>query len=941
VKRWWIVAIFPAAAAVLLLALWLARITIAVQLARHYFASHGVTSSVEIGDLGFSGVSGRFALGPAEAPVLSAEHIVLIFDPLRWRPYVTEVRLVQPVVRARLDNSGNLSFGPLQNWIDSLARQQGKSQYVSDHLQVSLRGLRLLLSTPAGPLEASGDADLQNNLPISLVLRARPGHMRYRDLDLAWQIASLAYDRKDATLSAQFDGTIKTPSVETQSLEGKLNAANFRWTAADKQFSATAQSVTLHAIEKSVGLEGKLDAANFRWTAADRQFSATVQSVALHAMAKSVGRKIPLAAPQLDLSASDLSVASTGKGLNTQADLSISGSAGADAALTSVQVADRQLASAVRQNLKRMTLNFAGHAEWREGVVRLVLSKPLTVMGAKGGTLTIPALTLSGGPDRFNAVAEASLKGPGLPPSSLSINNLVWSGGGFTSLATFSTRIDFLMLRGTNLAGRGSFSWQNGQYAFTPSGCVRVALAAFHPGNSDLARNMRGDLCAPPHQPLLTGEGLGWTLTGEARNTSADLPLEAVHLENVAAHLKFDGEGALRKGTAVVTAASVIDRATSMRFKQLAATGTASLDNGVWNGRFTVTGPKKAELGEATFTHDTASGLGSAHINAPHITFAQNGLQPVDLSPLLVALHRAEGSAALTADIHWTRDAITSQGRLNESLDFMTPLGRAHTVKSDIMLTSLLPPASAAGQGLEISRIDWTLPLSRVDVRYAFSPSNIHIDKADTDIAEGHASLGPLAISVANPGQITGSADIKSVSLNALVTTSNLGSKVKVAGKVSGHIPFALTPDGFRITNGHLAADGPGRLSVDRSLWAQGEAAISSNAVQDFAYQALETLAFDQMTADLNSVANGRLQIIFHIKGKSDPPKPQTAKVAVTDILNGTALYKPIPLPSGTAIDLTLDTSLNFDELLKSYAEAWSKSLSPEGHPDRPSGANP
>ena len=128
---------------------------------------------------------------------------------------------------------------------------------------------------------------------------------------------------------------------------------------------------------------------------------------------------------------------------------------------------------------------------------------------------------------------------------------------------------------------------------------------------------------------------------------------------------------------------------------------------------------------------------------------------------------------------------------------------------------------------------------------------------------------------------------------------------------------------------------------MDRSLWAQGEAAISSNAVQDFAYQALETLAFDQMTADLNSVANGRLQIIFHIKGKSDPPKPQTAKVAVTDILNGTALYKPIPLPSGTAIDLTLDTSLNFDELLKSYAEAWSKSLSPEGHPDRPSGANP
>jgi hypothetical protein len=88
------------------------------------------------------------------------------------------------------------------------------------------------------------------------------------------------------------------------------------------------------------------------------------------------------------------------------------------------------------------------------------------------------------------------------------------------------------------------------------------------------------------------------------------------------------------------------------------------------------------------------------------------------------------------------------------------------------------------------------------------------------------------------------------------------------------------------------------------------------------------------MSAELNSVAGGRLQVVFHIKGRSDPPKPQTANVAISDILNGTALYKPIPLPSGTPIDLTLDTSLNFDELLKSYAEAWSKRVNPEGHPD-------
>ena len=48
--------------------------------------------------------------------------------------------------------------------------------------------------------------------------------------------------------------------------------------------------------------------------------------------------------------------------------------------------------------------------------------------------------------------------------------------------------------------------------------------------------------------------------------------------------------------------------------------------------------------------------------------------------------------------------------------------------------------------------------------------------------------------------------------------------------------------------------------------------------MQDLAYQALENLAFDTLTADINSVADGRLQVIFHVKGRSDPPTPQQAE---------------------------------------------------------------
>ena len=123
-KRRLFSAIFLAALAVVLLALWLARTMIAVRFARSYFSSHGIASSVEIGELGLLGVSGRFALGPTDAPEVSAERIELHFDPLRWTPYVTEVRLVNSVVRVRVDESGKPTFGSLQGWIDSLSRHE-------------------------------------------------------------------------------------------------------------------------------------------------------------------------------------------------------------------------------------------------------------------------------------------------------------------------------------------------------------------------------------------------------------------------------------------------------------------------------------------------------------------------------------------------------------------------------------------------------------------------------------------------------------------------------------------------------------------------------------------------------------------------------------------------------------------------------------------------
>src|ERR1700761_1669818 len=77
-----------------------------------------------------------------------------------------------------------------------------------------------------------------------------------------------------------------------------------------------------------------------------------------------------------------------------------------------------------------------------------------------------------------------------------------------------------------------------------------------------------------------------------------------------------------------------------------------------------------------------------------------------------------------------------------------------------------------------------------------------------------------------------------------------------------------------------------------------------TNAVQDMAFQALEALAFSQLDATVQSRPEGRLGVIFHVKGSFEPKVAQEANVPIADILSGKALKQRVPLPSHTPVDL-------------------------------------
>ena len=193
-------------------------------------------------------------------------------------------------------------------------------------------------------------------------------------------------------------------------------------------------------------------------------------------------------------------------------------------------------------------------------------------------------------------------------------------------------------------------------------------------------------------------------------------------------------------------------------------------------------------------------------------------------------------------------------------------------------LTSLLPPVTAPGQALTISRIDWTLPFSAVDMRFGFQPTTASRSQAlDTDIAEGHASWRHSPIATADPRH-----DCRrrrdQIHRSGLAGHRLQSRQQGQAGRQS-HRPHPLhhgpgwLPHHQRPCRGRWTGPAVG----DRSVWAQGDAAINSNAVQDFAYQALENLAFDQMSAPTSTpspMAGCRSSFISRAKAIRPSPRP-------------------------------------------------------------------
>ncbi|GAA0614167.1 YdbH domain-containing protein [Brevundimonas kwangchunensis] len=561
------------------------------------------------------------------------------------------------------------------------------------------------------------------------------------------------------------------------------------------------------------------------------------------------------------------------------------------------------------------------------------LTQAVTARPANGGVLTIrpaatPVFSSRAGSSGGGALSLTATRGRGLPEAAFDIPEWRLTSSGFTARLDGRAALDFDLARGIAVQTRGRLTSAGGRLTYVADGCMPLTVERLDMDENDVT-DIAGQVC-PVARPLVEVRNGAWRADGALRGLSVSAPFLALRFADASGGFTATGGPRGIGLEARVERATVVDATTPARFNAMIADGSARLANEQWSGAFDLS-RRDTVLGRLTLSHDGRAQAGGLTIDAPSITFAEGGLQPDDLSPLAgdIVGSPAVGSVAFQGRIDWRAETEgTSSGRLTiPGLDFNSPAGPVKGLRGAIDFTSLAPLETAPGQQLHIDLLESVAPLTDIDVTFGLDKSSVTVDGGELDVAGGVVRVEPFAVPLDRTKPITGVLVLENVQLGQVIAEAGFGDKVNLDAVVSGRLPYTYTPEtGVRITGGSLQAVRPGRLSIQREALSGLEAGgggegVPPNTVQDLAYQAMENLSFDLLSAEVNSLDQGRLGVLFHIRGRHDPPQRQELRIPLAEFISRQFLNRQLPLPSDTGIDLTLETSLNLNQLVSDLLE--------------------
>ncbi|MNH55784.1 Dicarboxylate transport [compost metagenome] len=579
----------------------------------------------------------------------------------------------------------------------------------------------------------------------------------------------------------------------------------------------------------------------------------------------------------------------------------------------------------------------------------MVLTRPVTARPANGGLLTLspartPLFTAEPGQSGGGALSLTAQRGGGLPEARIAVPSWTLTPGGFRATLDGQAALDFGPARNIALSTKGELASHGGRLTYTTSDCIPLSVERLELGENDVT-DIAGRFCSADG-PLITVANGGWRAQGALADVGATAPFLAMRFSDAHGRLVVDGKPAGLSMTAAVSRAQVADTTDPERFLPLTAVGEARLNGDVWSGGFDLSRLEHA-IGRMDLRHDGKAEAGGVTISAPNLAFSQYGLQPDDLSPLAADYVKSpvEGSAGFEGRFNWSKEAASSFGVLSiPELDFTSPAGKVQGLKGRVEFTSLTPLITAPDQHLTIDRLETFTPLTDLDLRFALDEKFLNLAGGQIQAAGGRISIEPFNIPL-TPGEAWGGVIlVDQIQLNELMKSANLQDKAQLDAIVSGRLPFTYAQDvGWRISGGVLNAVRPGRLSIQPEVFdelaaggaaVEGEAPLPPNTMQDLAYQAMQDLAISDLSAEVDSLDNGRLGVRFHIHGRHDPPERQQLRLSWIDVIRRDFLNKKLPLPSDTPIDLTLDTTWNANQIVSDLLEYARRGEAPKVAPD-------
>ncbi|MDZ4375878.1 MAG: YdbH domain-containing protein [Phenylobacterium sp.] len=958
---------------------WLNRKTLAREALTGWLRSKGVASQVEVEAIGPDRFVARMWIGDAARPTFRADRVDVRYRLGLSGLEVRSVALSKPELRAAF-RAGQLRMGPLDPLVQEFLSRPPDPDAAQPLIVVD-DGL-LMLDTDYGPVRAVADARVENGRLQTLSATTAAARLRGPDfqvdtgpglvrevtrgdrIDLSLDVpltrarfgeASLAQSRIILTAQAPYpdmtarkgDGAVtarlqmtaasaQTPGrrVTDTRLAATFNGQARGWIpdlALEGRLTANASITRASSPEgEARGVQLAVSSDALRWTRAGGDRLSGPLSVAAKAGS--------LAAADLDLNAVTASargpVEASQQGL--KADLAAAFAArGAWRGLGPTAAADSAEIAAMKRAARDFRLDVPAVRAQIDGArVTVTLNRPAQVLAASGARARLSARRP--GAPVFGPAGGAftlAVQGGGLPQVDADVTRIAMTDGGATLQGRVQAAgsVGFLQDGAVDAAGRLTLA--AGGVTFAADRCIVIRAGELDFGANDITE-LSGRLC-PAGGPVFALSNGGWRVTGRAEGVQAAAPFVQGRVVDGAGRVRAQGRGAEVTARIDVTSARQEDLAPERRFNPFLMTGEVTLSEFIWRADLAFQRPNGAPVGTALVTQDGRLGLGVAVIETEMLTFSDGGLQPVDLSPLAEAVGApAVGSAKFSGRFDWSPDGSTSSGVVTiPSLDFRSGAGPVKGLRGQIAFSSLAPLKAAPGQELEVDEIQSMVVLSGLRARFEVADNLLKVEGGEATVGGGKVRVETLEVPLAPGAPTRGVLFVEGVQLREIVEASPFGDKVDLDAQVSGRIPFEMSGSRIRISGGDLKADKPGRLSIDRAALtgvaaggmpaeATPPGAPDPNATfTDFAYQAMENLAFDSLDLTLTSREDGRLGMLFRIVGRHDPPQKQEIRLTLMDLIQRRFLGRKLPLPSGTGVNLTLDSTLNLDDLVSDWME--------------------